>query len=234
MSATAEISLFDAFRQIPDPRKARGIRHPFHALLTLAATAFLAGARSVNAIGDFGRDHPELAEPLGFTRDTTPCQGTFHYLFKALDIDAFEAALRVWALALCAPTAARRIVHIDGKSLRGSKRCADDCVHLLSAYCDQTGAVLAQMEVGEKTNEPKAALELLRLIPMKGTVITGDAIFTQRDLSRQILDDGGDYFWTVKDNQKTLRTEIDATFDGVALPLAAACRPRWCWFARAR
>lgn len=218
MSTTAEISLFDAFKQIPDPRKPRGVRHPFHALLALAATAFMAGARSVNAIGDFGRDHPELAEPFGFTRETLPCQGTFHYLFKALDIDAFESALRVWALALSDPDATRRIVHIDGKSLRGSKRRADDCVHLLSAYCDQTGAVLAQMEVGEKTNEPKAALKLLRLIPMKGTVVTGDAIFTQRDLSQQIVDEGGHYFWTVKDNQKTLRTEIENAFDGEALP----------------
>ena len=218
MSAATEISLFDAFKQVPDPRKPRGIRHPFHALLALAATAFLAGARSVNAISDFGRDHPELAEPFGFTRDTLPCQGTFHYLFKALDIDAFEAALRVWALALSDPDATRRVVHIDGKSLRGSKRCASDCVHLLSAYCDHSGAVLAQMEVGEKTNEPKAALELLRLIPMKGTTVTGDAIFTQRDLSRQIVDDGGDYFWTVKDNQKTLRTEIENAFESEALP----------------
>lgn len=218
MNATAEISLFDAFKQVRDPRKRRGVRHPFHALLTLAAAAFLAGAKSVNAIGDFGRDHPELAEPLGFTRDTLPCQGTFHYLFKGLDIDAFEAALRVWALALSDPETARRIAHIDGKSLRGSKRCANDCVHLLSAYCDQPGVTLAQIEVGEKTNEPKAALELLRLIPMKGTVVTGDAIFTQRDLSEQIVKNGGDYFWTVKDNQKTLRTEINTAFDGEALP----------------
>ena len=218
MNAAAGISLFEAFKQVQDPRRRRGVRHPFHALLTLAATAFLSGVRSVNAIGDFGRDHPELAEPLGFTRDTLPCQGTFHYLFKALDIDAFEAVLRAWAQALGAADASRRIVHIDGKSLRGSKRCASDCVHLLSAYCDSTGAVLAQIEVGDKTNEPKAALEMLRLIPMKGTVVTGDAIFTQRDLSAQIIEGGGDYFWTVKDNQKTVRAEIDATFDGEALP----------------
>ena len=116
------------------------------------------------------------------------------------------------------PDTARKVIHIDGKSLRGSKRCADDCVHLLSAYCDSTGAVLAQMEVGAKTNEPKAALEMLRLVKLKDTVVTGDAIFTQRDLSQEILDGGGDYFWTVKDNQKTLRTEIDCAFDGEALP----------------
>jgi len=218
MSTNANWSLAEAFLQIPDPRRKRGVRHPLHALLTLAAAAFLSGVRSVNAIGDFGRDHPELAEPMGFTRGNLPCQATFHYLFKALDIEAFEAALRNWMLSFFPPDGSVRSAHIDGKSLRGSKRGAQDCVHLLSAYCDRTGAVLAQLEVGDKTNEPKVALELLRLIPMKGTVVTGDAIFTQRELSAQIVQDGGDYFWTVKDNQKTLRAEIDNAFDGAALP----------------
>lgn len=219
MSVTAQISLLEAFKQVPDPRKQRGVRHPFHALLTLAATAFVSGVRSVNAISDFGRDHPELAETMGFTRQTLPCQGTFHYLFKALDIEAFEAALRTWAHALGCSDDTRTTLHIDGKSLRGSARSASDCVHLLSAYCNQTSTVVAQLKVGSKTNEPKAALELLRMIPMKGTVVTGDAIFTQRDLSEQIVEDGGDYFWTVKDNQKTLRTEIENAFaDGGALP----------------
>ena len=224
MNVIAEYSLLEAFLQVPDPRKRRGVRHPLHALLTLAATAFLSGARSVNAIGDFGRDHPELAQLMGFTRDSLPCQATYHYLFKALDIEAFEAVLRAWMRSFFPPDDGRRNAHIDGKSLRGSKRCADDCVHLLSAYCERTGAVLAQLEVGDKTNEPKAALELLRLIPMKGTVVTGDAIFTQRDLSEQIVKDGGAYFWTVKDNQKTLRTEIDHAFDGVALPPRATSK----------
>lgn len=222
MSAAAENSLWDAFKQVPDPRKRRGVRHPFHALLTLAATAFLAGVRSVNAIGDFGRDHPELAEPMGFTRDKLPCQGTFHYLFKSLDIDAFETALRGWAQTFAVPDGPHAPIHIDGKSLRGSARSANDCVHLLSAYCERTSAVLAQMKVDSKTNEPKAALELLRLIPLKGRVVTGDAIFTQRDLSQEIMDAGGDYFWTVKDNQKTLRAEIEAACEADALPPPAA------------
>jgi hypothetical protein len=97
---------------------------------------------------------------MGFTRDSLPCQATFHYLFKALDIVAFESALSAWMRSLFPPEDNRRNSHIDGKSLRGSKRCAQDCVHLLSAYCERTGAVLAQMEVGDKTNEPKTALEL--------------------------------------------------------------------------
>ena len=218
MSTIAQLSLLDAFKQVPDPRKRRGVRYPVEALLTLAATAIICGMRSVNAIGDFGRNHFELAKELGFRRKRLPCQGTFHYLFKDLDIDKCEAALRVWALTFCEADGTPKSIAIDGKSLRGSAREAIDCVHLLSAYCDQAGVVLAQVEVDGKTNEPKTALELLRLIPMKGTVVTGDAIFTQRDLSKQIVDDGGDYIWTVKDNQKSLRAEIENAFEEDALP----------------
>lgn len=218
MSETAELTLFEAFKCVPDPRKRRGVRHPLHALLTLAAMAIVSGVRSVSAIGEFGRHQRKLATSMGFTRKKLPCQGTFHYLFKELDIDKFEEALRVWAQSFAPPEGARRTVHIDGKSLRGSARSAIDCVHLLSAYCEETQAVIAQLKVDSKCCEPKVALELLRLIPMKGTVVTGDAIFTQRDLSEQIIRDGGDYFWTVKDNQKTLRTEIENAFAGEALP----------------
>jgi hypothetical protein len=223
MSQDTSISLLDAFKHVPDPRKRRGVRYPVESLLTLAATAIICGMRSVNAIGDFARNHLALAKELGFTRKKLPCQATFHYLFKALDIDKFEAAVRVWALTFCADEGAPKSIAIDGKSLRGSAREASDCVHLLSAYCDHAGVVLAQLKVDGKTNEPKTALELLRLIPMKGTVVTGDAIFTQRDLSRQIVADGGDYIWTVKDNQKSLRTEIETAFEEDALPPRETC-----------
>lgn len=218
MSISAEISLLDAFKRVPDPRKKRGVRYSIEVLLTLAATAIISGMRSVSAIGEFARNHPELAAEMGFHRKKLPCQGTFHYLFKALDIDKFEEAVRVWALAFCSPEGTPKTLHIDGKSLRGSRREAIDCVHLLSAYCDQAGVTVAQLKVDGKTNEPKTALELLRLIPMKGTVFTGDAIFTQRDLSQKIVNGGGDYLWTVKDNQKTLRTEIENAFEEEALP----------------
>lgn len=223
MSSTAEFTLFEAFKQVPDPRKRRGIRHPLHALLTLAATAIVSGARTVSAIGEFGRHHRKLAASMGFTRKKLPCQGTFHYLFKELNIDKFEEALRVWALSFEVPNAGHRTLHIDGKSLRGSARAAIDCVHLLSAYCEQTQAVVAQIKVDTKCCEPKVALELLRLVPMKGTIVTGDAIFTQRELSEQIIKDGGDYFWTVKDNQKSLRSEIENAFEGEALPPRENC-----------
>jgi hypothetical protein len=155
MTTTGKLSLLDAFKQVPDPRKPRGVRYPIEALLTLAATAIICGMRSVNAIGDFARNHFELAKELGFSRKKLPCQGTFHYLFKALDIDKFEAAVRDWALTFCAPNGTPKNISIDGKSLRGSAREAIQCVHLLSAYCDQAGVTVAHLKVDGKTPKPR-------------------------------------------------------------------------------
>lgn len=82
----------------------------------------------------------------------------------------------------------------------------------MAAYCPDVEAVLAQLAVPGKANEHKTALELLKLIPLKGTLITGDAAFTQRDLCEAVCTGGGDYFLTVKGNQPTLEADIRAAF----------------------
>src|SRR5215210_1713739 len=92
--------LLEAFAQVPDPRRARGRRHPLPALLALSAAAMLSGARSLYAIAQWGRlQPPAVVHALGFTRDRTPSVSTLHEVFRALDVAAFEAALAVWAQA---------------------------------------------------------------------------------------------------------------------------------------
>jgi predicted transposase YbfD/YdcC len=179
------ISLWEALASVPDPRDDSGKRHPLPAVLTLSAVAMLSGARSVYAIAQFGRDRGrEFAAALGFTRDRAPCGATLHYVFKALDGAAFEAAVRRWARGRCA-SAAWEVIDIDGKTLRGIQGHAVPGVHVLAAYAHEARAVLDQIPVGAKTNEHKAALELLDLIPLKGKLVTGDAAFCQRDLSKK-------------------------------------------------
>jgi predicted transposase YbfD/YdcC len=97
---------------------------------------------------------------------------------------------------------------------------------LLAAYCRDVEAVLAQLAVPGKTNEHKTALELLKLIPLKGTLITGDAAFTQRDLCEAVLRGQGDYFLTVKDNQPTLEADIRAAFSPAFSPSGAEAAGR--------
>jgi hypothetical protein len=188
-------------------------------LLTLSAVAMLCGCRSLYAIAQWGRDYNHLAPLLGFTRPTkdgdgyrTPCVSELHTVFAALEVAAFEAALTRWICARGVDDLAERTVALDGKTLRGSQGHQLPRVHLLAAYCRDVAAVLAQLAVPGKTNEHKTALEPLQLIPLKGTLITGDAAFTQRDLCAALVQGQEDYFLTVKDNQPTLEADIRSAF----------------------
>ena len=204
--------LYDALSQVADPRDASGRRHPLEAILTLASVAILSGARSLYAIAQFGRDRgKEFAAALGFTRDVPPCCTTLHYLFARLDHEAFEGAIRQWAAGRA--SAGWESVSIDGKALRGVQGHEIPGVHLLAAYAHEAKTVLAQLSVDAKTNEHKTALELLDLIPVKGKIVMGDAMFCQRDLSRKIRKKKGHWLWPVKENQPDLRAAIADAFD---------------------
>lgn len=188
--AAEAISLWEAFAGIPDPRAASGRRHPLQAILTLSAVAMLSGARSLYAIAQFGRDRGrEFAAALGFTRQRTPCCTSFHYLFERLDREEFEKRLRDWTQAQRQADGWKQI-SIDGKELRGTQGHEIPGVRVLAAYAHEAKLVLDQIPVDAKTNEHKTALELLNLIPLSGTLVMGDAMFCQRDLSRKIIKKG--------------------------------------------
>lgn len=225
------LSLLDALADVPDPRSRHGRRHPLLAILSLTVLAMLRGCRGPTAIAQFGRDHGfALAHALGFLRGKTPAASCLSDLFGALDAHAFEAALSRWVAARAAPDEGgeKQSVSLDGKTLRGSRDGAAPGQHLVAAYAHEHQAVLAQIRVDAKTNEHKAALELLGLLPVKGRVVLGDAMFCQRDLCAQIVGQGGDYLFTVKGNQQGLETDIAAGFgfEAGARSIAAAFSPR--------
>lgn len=178
-------SLYATFERVADPRRASGRRHPLAAVLTHATVAILAGARSLEAIAQFGRDRgAAFAESLGYRRPHTPCKATFHNVFKALDAGVFEAAIARWIASRL--EAGWRAMSIDGKTLRGAT--GDDLpgVHLLAVFAHEAHAAIGQLAVDAKTNEHKAALQLLDLVEVEGRTVTGDAMFCQRDLSRKV------------------------------------------------
>jgi hypothetical protein len=135
-------SLVEAWQQVPDPRKARGKRHPLGAILTQAVAAMLSGARSVDAIAQWGRAQaPGVVRTLGYTREKTPAGSTFHEVFKALDVEAFERVLSQWAQQHLGPGEA---IAVDGKALRGIHGEELPGVRLVAAYAHRAGRVLAQ------------------------------------------------------------------------------------------
>jgi DDE family transposase len=207
---SSPLSLLDVLADLPDPRHRRGLRHPLPALLGLAVLAMLTGCKSYQAIAQFGRDKGfALARILGFRRGKTPTKATYSLLFRRLDVVAFEAAVARW-IASRLSEEERAVIALDGKTLRGSRDGELPGQHLVAAYAVAAAAVLAQLRVDAKTNEHKAALQLLGLVPVRGRIVTGDAIFCQRDLCQAILADGGDYVFTVKDNQPSLAIDIQA------------------------
>ena len=177
----ARKSLYEALAQIPDPRYRKGRRHPLRAVLTLLVVAMLSGHRHLLAAAQFGRDRPELAKLLGFTHGT-PCCASLHYLLKALDTAAFERAVAHWL-----GVGGGQPIAIDGKTLARSAEGDLPGLHLLTAYAPEAQQALGSLPVDAKTNEHKRALQLLEILPVEGSVVTGDAMFCQRDLSEKVL-----------------------------------------------
>lgn len=216
-------SLLLLLQQIPDPRGRQGRRHPLSAMLATIVCALLCGSRSYSAITDWiHAQEPATWHLLGFFR-RPPKLGAFRKLLMRLSPQVLEAALRPWIDLLLADNAPAdkdlRPTALDGKSLRGALGEHGQLIHLLSLLDQQTGFTLRQLEVPGKTNEHKTALELLKTLVLTGRLITGDAIFCQRDLCRQIVDDDGHYFLMVKDNQPELKQALAAEFQPAFSPL---------------
>ncbi|MDY3558626.1 ISAs1 family transposase [Gemmata sp. JC673] len=220
-------SLYEELSTIPDPRGLQGLIHPLPAVLGLVTLALLMGRTSLQGIARFGRQHGvPLAHALGFRRGKTPAASTRSRTLRRFDPQQLEAARTRWLDGRVGPVA-RAHIALDGKTLRGSRDGEVPGAHLVAAYAPAARAVLAQVRVDAKTNEHKAALTLLGIVPVAGSVLTGDAMFGQRDLAQQVIAGGGHYVLVAKDNQPGLVSDIEAGlgFEDAARGLAAATSP---------
>ncbi|MFR9800645.1 ISAs1 family transposase, partial [Streptomyces sp. MS06] len=137
-------------------------------------------------------------------------ESTLRRLFARLDADRLDVVLGAWALARTALVAGRRVIAVDGKTVRGARGGGSSAPHLVAALAHGSGAVLGQVAVSEKSNEIPAARQLLQLLDLDGTVVTMDALHTQHDTADLVTGSGGDYVLTVKANQKSLYAQLKA------------------------
>ena len=202
-------SLWEALSSVPDHRRAAGKRYPLPSLLLIAVAALLSGRRDQLGIVRWGhRLCSEAFLTIGITRNRVPAPSVWCELFQGLDVAALERALARWVSG----EHVSGHVAIDGKRLRGSATAQSTGVHLLAAFSASLKGVIGQLRVAPDANEITAALAMLKTLPLAGVTITGDAIFTQREICHLIVERGGDYFFTVKDNQPALKADIALAF----------------------
>jgi predicted transposase YbfD/YdcC len=211
---------------VADPRHRRGVRHPLAVILGLAVCAVLAGARSFTAIAEWAADADEqtLAR-LGVTRPV-PSEPTFRRTLQRMDADGFDDLAGQWAAQRTAPgPKARRVIAVDGKTLRGSGHGGEGSRHLLAALDHAHGGVLGQVEVGAKTNEIPMFSVLLDRIGIAGAVITADALHAQREHATYLARRKAHYLLIVKRNQPGLHSQL-AALPWRGIPVAHQARER--------
>ena len=201
-------SLMELLKRIVDPRKPRGVRHPVSTIVAIALCAALSGARSFCAISEWAQGlSREALRKLGAKRLVPPSEPTIRRVLQRIDADRLDAQICGWLTEHC-PLAGRAVA-VDGKTLRGGHKYGEKPPHLLSAILHQEAVVIGQLGVEEKTNEIPKLPKLLDPLPLKGTVVTADAMHTQQETARFLIETKkADYLFIVKDNQPTLREDI--------------------------
>ncbi|WP_318036815.1 ISAs1 family transposase [Streptomyces caniscabiei] len=208
--------LLERLAEVPDLRDPRGVRQALVAVLALTACVVLAGATSVLAVSEWIADAPpRILERLGirldplFPKRLLPAETTVRRLLARIDGDALDRAVGRWLADRRPKATGLRGLAVDGKSLRGAARATGRKIHLLAALEHATGVVLAQLDVGEKTNEITCFQPLLDTVAdLAGAVVTSDAMHTQREHADYLLARGAHYIVIVKGNQKNLRRQL--------------------------
>ena len=227
-------SLLDHLAQISDSRHRRGRRHMLVAVLAVAVAAVLAGAKSLTAIGEWASDTPgQVLAAFGVRRDPLtgalrpPTEATVRRVLARIDPDALDCAIGAWLVDQHPPPGTslpgrspHRAVAVDGKTLRGSGHHDTQQVHLLAAMDQKTCAVLGQTEVDAKTNEITRFRPLLEGMDLSDTVVTADALHTQREHADWLITHKhAAYLLIVKANQPALRQRL-ATLPWRQIPVA--------------
>jgi predicted transposase YbfD/YdcC len=210
-------SLHAHLHRLTDLRDRRGIRYPLGVALTMITLAKLAGEDKVSGMADWlGHRAEWITGQLGLKRRTTPHETTIsRILANAVDASELDRMVGEF-LSSCTMTAeegAFIVIALDGKTLRGTIPVGQtQGLHLLAAYLPQQGLVLMQLAVDSKENEILVAPQLIDMLDVDGAVVVGDAMHTQAALSAQIVENGGDYLWPVKENQPKLHAAIERLF----------------------
>jgi len=207
--ALSVLSVTRYFKRLRDPRRQHLKRHLLMDLIVITICAVICGANDWQQVVTFAQRRRAWLETLLGLPNGIPSHDTFERVFDRIDPQAFQACFRQWVEAL-ARTLGLGHIAIDGKTLRHSGNGPKGWkpLHLVSAWATQCQLTLGQVAVAEKSNEITAIPRLLELLDVHGALVTIDAMGCQKAIAQQIIDGGGDYVLTVKDNQPHLLEDI--------------------------
>ena len=205
-------SLEEHFSNITDPR-GPNVSHQLFDIIALAILGTICGADGWVEIEQFGYQKLNWLRQYLLLPKGIPSHDTFGRVFAQIDPEEFQASFLKWVKALQQITQGQ-VIGIDGKQMRGShdRYTGQRALYMVSAWAEQNQLVLGQRQVDEKSNEITAIPELLRLLEIKGCIVTVDAIGTQTKIAKQIIQAEGDYLLAVKHNQGKLYRDLEMLF----------------------
>jgi predicted transposase YbfD/YdcC len=202
-------SLEDCFGDMSDPRVEGRCDHRLVEILLIAVCAVLCGAESWSEVEEFGNAKVEwlrqyLTLPAGI-----PSHDTFSRVFRLLNADEFQRRFMRW-VELHFTITPGQVIAVDGKTARGSRDefRGQDAIHLVSAWASESSVLLGQRKVEAKSNEITAVPELLKLLFVKGCIVTVDALNCQKDIAQTIIDQQADYVFALKANHPQLHRDV--------------------------
>ena len=220
MDGGATCTIMTPFEGLDDPRVERAKHHDLLDSVTSAVCAVICGADGWVEVEEFGHAKQTWLTTFLALPNGIPSHDTFGRVFAALDGAQFAACFRGWVAAIAERTGGQ-VIAVDGKALRRShdRGAGKGALHMVSAWACANHLVLAQVPVTEKSNEITALPVLLRMLALKGCIVTIDAMGCQTEVAQTIRAGEGDYVLALKKNQGRLHGDVEALFtEALAAP----------------
>jgi predicted transposase YbfD/YdcC len=207
-------SVAEHFGKITDPRVERTKLHKLLDIIVIAICSVICGADEWTEIEEYGKTKQEWLKGFLELPNGIPSHDTFGRVFSRIDPKQFQECFLSWIQAV-SRLSQGQIIAIDGKTLRRShdETNAKAAIHMVSAWASANRMILAQVKTDEKSNEITAIPELLKLLEIKGCIVTIDAMGCQKQIASQICQKGADYVFSLKGNHGNLNEDVRLFFE---------------------
>lgn len=213
MEEAIGISVKDHFSFLPDPRILLKTRHRLVDVIVIALCGTIAGADDWVEIAAFGKEKEQWFKTFLELPKGIPSHDTFGRVFALINPEEFGKCFLNWIRSVF-PMSDSDTIAIDGKTARHSHDRANgkSAIHMVSAWAVRNRLILGQVKTEDKSNEITAIPELLKTLDLNGCVVTTDAMGCQKEIAKQIVQQGGDYLFSLKGNQGNLHKEVELLF----------------------